>query len=322
MIINPVTNIPVNAKSHIHGYAQKWAELLDEKISHKCNNLDDELFIEHGVNFNGALNLFGGANEDLYNRFENAMKVDVITSLDIDMPDYGAMIKKRIGAKTTFKGITEEWCDKVSNWCESAETYTMEDYALDNPEAGITVGDSHAPSFAAAGDAIFVNNAKTLHGTVVKSTLDTLMRDVDAKNRAVTFCFGSIDIRHHYLRDNNIQYMEETIKKYVNQAFQITDNPHFAAPVPVEYEGRKIPKTGWRKGTPFYGSLAERSGITQEFIELLDQHSGGKVVHPPWDWYEMCPEKYAKTHMELNSSFHIAPTYYRSENWGVNDFIG
>ena len=108
MIVNPVTNIPVNAKSHIHGYAQKWSGLLDEKISHKCNNLDEELFVEHGVNFSGALNLFGGANEDLYNRFENAMKVKILTSLDIDMPDYGAMIKKRIGAKTTFKGITEE----------------------------------------------------------------------------------------------------------------------------------------------------------------------------------------------------------------------
>lgn len=322
MIINPVTNIPVNARSHIHGYTQKWSELLDEPISHKCYDLDDELFIEHGVNFSGALNLFGGANEDLYHRFENAMEVNVITSLDIDMPDYGEMIKKRIGAKTTFEGIDEHWCDRVSVWCGFAETYTMADWALDNPEVGITVGDSHAPAFAAKGDAVFINNAKTLHGAVVNSTLDTLMRDVNAKNRPVTFCFGSIDIRHHYLRDNNIQYMEDTIKKYINQAFQITDDPYFAVPVPVEYEGRKIPKSGWFKGEPFYGSLAERSGITEEFMELLDQHSGGRLIHPPWDWYEMCPEKYAKTYMELNSSFHIAPLYYRSESWGQNDFIG
>ena len=121
MIVNPVTNIPVNPKSHIHGYSQKWSGLLDEKISHKCNNLDEELFVEHGVNFSGALNLFGGANEDLYNRFENAMKVKIITSLDIDMPDYGAMIKKRIGAKTTFEGIDKDWCDRVSVWCGFAE---------------------------------------------------------------------------------------------------------------------------------------------------------------------------------------------------------
>ena len=46
-----------------------------------------------------------------------------------------------------------------------------------------------------SGDAIFVNNAKTLHGAVVNSTLDTLMRDVDAKNRTVSFCFGSIEER-------------------------------------------------------------------------------------------------------------------------------
>jgi hypothetical protein len=34
----------------------------------------------------------------------------------------------------------------------------------------------------------------------------------------------------------------------------------------------------------------------------------------------MDPEKYAKEFMEHGSSFHIAPPFYRSNDWGVTVF--
>ena len=130
MIVNPVTNIPVNPKSHIHGYAQKWSGLLDEKISHKCNNLDEELFVEHGVNFIGALNLFGGATDALFWNVSSVMTAKEIISLDIDMPDWGAQLKKRIGAATTSKMITETWCDRVSQECKKIKHTHMKCFLL------------------------------------------------------------------------------------------------------------------------------------------------------------------------------------------------
>lgn len=317
MITNPISNIPVNKKSHVYGWSKKWADLLNVGINHKCDGNFDKVYIDHGVSFGGTLNLFGGANKDIFDKINRVMAIADVTSLDRDMPDYGAMLKSRIGASSTYEGITEEWCDKVSEKCKTIPSLKMEDM----PIKGITVGDSHSIAFANKGDVIFRDDGKTLHG-ISRGNLSSMMRGIDAKNISVTFCFGSIDIRHHYLRNDNIQYMEDSIKRYVDQAFKITDDPWFSAPVPVEYEERRVPKTGWFKGTPFYGSLAERSGITEEFIDILSIASNDKVIHPPWEWYEMDPEKYAKTHMELNSSVHIAPPYYRSENWGQNEFIG
>ena len=320
MITNPIANIPVNKKSHVYGWAKKWSDLLNEKIDHKCELNHEKTYIEHGANFSGTLNLFGGANEEVYNKIDkvilNSSCPDNIFSLDHDMPDYGAMLKKRIGAKTTCPKITEEWCDKVSERCSKIKTIRMEDMAT----PGITVGDSHTIAFAASGDAIFRNDGKTLYGAL-NAGLKSFMRGVDVNNRPVTFCFGSIDIRHHLCRHKKID-LRNMIERYIDQAYEITRDPRFAVPVPVEYTDRKIPKSGFYKGEPYFGSWKERHDLTHQFIELLNEYRGNRVISPPEEWYMMDPERYAKNYMELSSSFHIAPPYYRSENWGQNEFIG
>ena len=89
----------------------------------------------------------------------------------------------------------------------------------------------------------------------------------------------------------------------------------YATPVPVEWEGRKIPKTGYFKKTPFFGSMEERRAVTEQFISELYKQSG-KVVQAPEEWYTMDGEQYAKTYMEFGSSFHIAPPFYRRNDWG------
>ena len=321
MIVNPIANIPVNKKSHVYGWAKKWSDLLNVKIDHKCEKYHETVYIDHGANFSGTLNLFGGANKDVFDRINRVMTSEKVISLDHEMPDYGEMLRKRIGAKTTYEGITEAWCDKVSIKCKWINSLKMEDH--ENVERGITVGDSHSIAFANKGDVIFRNDGKTLHGAL-KEGLDTFMRDA-LFTRAdtdipVTFCFGSIDIRHHICRHGGLD--KTMIERYIEQAYNITNKPFFAKPVPVEYEGRRIPKSGFYKGEPFYGSWEDRWNITGEFITYLNEFlSKEQIIGPPEEWYRMDPEKYAKTHMELSSSFHIAPIYYRSENWGINEFF-
>jgi len=153
-------------------------------------------------------------------------------------------------------------------------------------------------------------------GRIVKFGLKNIFRDKPIEGN-ITFCFGSIDIRHHLLRHDNVD-LKAMIKEYIKQAKECTDNPKFAAPVPVEYEGRKLPKTGYYKGTPFYGSQSERKRITTEFIDILTEESNNNVVKPPSFWYDMDPEKYALNFMERNSSVHIAPPFYRRNDFGVN----
>ena len=50
----------------------------------------------------------------------------------------------------------------------------------------------------------------------------------------------------------------------------------------------------------------------------LFKEAKGKVIMPPTEWYTMDPEKYANTYMEHGSSFHVAPPYYRRNDWGVS----
>jgi len=318
MITNPISNIPVNKKSHVYGWARKWADLLDQSIDHKCEQYHKKVYIDHGANFGGTLNLFGGANKEVFDKINRVFTSDTIISLDHKMPDYGTMLKKRIGAKTTYKGITEKWCDEISERCRQISSFKMENHP--NIETGITVGDSHSIAYANKGDVIFRNDGKTLYGAL-NAGLKSFMRGVETKGIPITFSFGSIDIRHHFCRHKKLN-IRNMIEEYVSQACDITQNAFFAKPVPVEFEDRRIPKSGFYKGTPFFGSLEERKEMTGEFISLLLEYaSPDQVVGPPEIWYSIDPEKYAKTYMELSSSFHIAPLYYRSENWGINDFF-
>ena len=122
IITNPISNIPKNEKSHSLGWAQTWRKLLDASINHNCNPQilnADTIYIDHGVNFGGTLNLFGGATKEVFDRINLVMACKNIISLDWDMPDYGAMLLKRIGAKTTYELITPEWCNLVAKRIES-----------------------------------------------------------------------------------------------------------------------------------------------------------------------------------------------------------
>ena len=60
VITNPLSNIPKAPKSHNLGYAQIWADQLNAKIDHTCTkNIQnaDIVYINHGVNFTGSINL-------------------------------------------------------------------------------------------------------------------------------------------------------------------------------------------------------------------------------------------------------------------------
>jgi hypothetical protein len=320
IIVNPISKIPQLKNSHVRGWSQVWAEQLKAHIDHKCIgpiHNSDELFIEHGVNYGGTLNLFGGADDGLFDRIDHVMKANKVTSLDVEMPNWGEQLRKRIGNATTSSKITEKWCDDLSEWCKKIPSLKQEQIDwLD----GVSVGDSHTTSFSHEDDVVLRTNGKTLYGTL-RTGLKNELRGMPPKG-FVTFSLGSIDIRHHLMRHIGKHEfgVRDLIKEYVKQGREIEDefgvDVWYAAPVPVEHEGRKLPKTGYYKGTPFFGSRDARLGLTMHFIELLNKYSDDKVIMPPKAWYNMDGEEYAKRFMEANSSVHISPEYYRRYNWG------
>jgi hypothetical protein len=175
------------------------------------------------------------------------------------MPDYGAMLKKRIGANTTYEGITEEWCDKVSLRLKQVKSLKQQDLNYDN----IIVGDSHTIAFSGTTDRVYRNDGKTL---VWRNQVRTrqFLRETTPVGR-VTLCFGSIDIRHHILRRDSFD-IKDFVRQYVEQGNELAEDVWYCAPVPVEWEDRKIPKSGFYKKTPFYGSATDRRDIHYAFL--------------------------------------------------------
>ena len=320
-LTNPISNIPRLKNSHVLGWSLVWADQLNARIDHTCSpaiGLDTTVYIEHGVNFGGTLNLFGGATKEIFDRINRVAAHPNVVSLDFDMPDWGEQLKKRIGAPTTYVGITEQWCDALSKRLSTVPSLKQEQLpGVSAKLDGFTVGDSHSPAYSRDTDIVLRENGKTLYGTL-KRGLITEFRNTRPFGK-ITFSYGSIDIRHHILRHKDFN-LEDMLVEYVKQGRAIEAEYEcdvwYSIPVPVEYEERRLPKTGYFKGTPFFGSRQDRLTLTYQWMERLNKISGNKTIMPPIEWYKMDGEKYAKTYMENSSSVHISPQYYRRNDWG------
>ncbi len=318
MIYNPFASIPVRHKSHVRGWAMHWSECLKVQILRQDEPLDcPTLYLEHGVNFGGTLNLFGGVDIKLVDRLETlANYAGKLVSLDVPMPNYAEQLSKRIGQKTCSSRLTKDLLAALDARLKDSTTLTQADLKCGH----VTIGDSHSTAFAPQGSSVLRTNGLTLHGALTKGHFIDELHRLDHQPKRVTLVAGSIDIRHHVGRqDQRGEALLDLLARYVDTARFIKSeydiDVEVAAPVPVEWEGRKIPQTGFYKDTPFTGTLSQRQSWTQLFIDILINEDL-MVVSPPVEWYTMDPEMYADTYMELSSSVHIAPTFYRRFDWG------
>jgi hypothetical protein len=315
MIFNPFSGIPANKKSHVRGWAMIWAELLATEIAAK-GEVGDDLYLDHGVNFGGSMNLFGGVTTDMIDTLSQLLlSPGHLTSLDMPMPNYVEQLSKRLGQATCHPALSDLLPALSERFGESSYL-TMAQLGLKH----VTIGDSHASAFSPKGSSVLRTNGATLYGALrddsIKAQIDSLVKPPER----VTLVYGSIDVRHHLCRQTSPEAaLDSLIDEYSRQIQDIQVDymceVEVAAPVPVEFEGRKIPKTGFYKDTPFAGTRDQRLALTRRFIRLL-QAKGLNTVTPPIDWYDMDGEDYANTCMELSSSVHISPTHYRRySNW-------
>ena len=306
MITGTFTKIPRKKNSHGYGWARTWAENLKVGINHD-NHPVDILYLDHGVNFGGGINLFGGFNDKLKESIDNFLLADKIFSLDIDMPEYGNMLAKRKDV------IDKAWCARVQDKCNQAITLLSTDLNTD----WLTIGDSHSAAFAPEGSMIIKTNGLTLAGQIRKK-FDYITDHMAKCNnlQGITLVFGNIDIRHHLCRLGFSYYacrdMWIDFKRFGDS---LPIQVEYAVPWPIEFEGRKLPKTGYYKDKPFHGSLYERQEVLKNIIEIMDEQNMNNIMYPR-DWLDMDPEIYAKEKMENMSSVHISPECYRRKEFG------
>lgn len=300
LVATPFITISRQLSSHRAAQGVIYADQLQEanvgkiKVNmtgdlyeNEFSNFDD-LYVYHGNDWSGNINLFGGLNNFPY--IENFVNFSRFTgkvySLVIDMPDYYGLMKEKFDkAREKDKEWNPLWdgidWDNLKRMCETAETIVPNDL---RKYTKMSVGDSHAICMYRPGWSNLSVPFKTLHGAL-KEGLETFL-----DNRIYThleFYFGNIDVRHHLLRQENPEVAtRQLVAEYMKQVHEISQKYNCKVRVyellPIEDESRSIPKTGWYKGTPFYGSRRERNDIRKLFKEEVKKRCTEDVMLYEW----------------------------------------
>jgi hypothetical protein len=174
----------------------------------------------------------------------------------------------------------------------------------------VVAGDSHAICMYRPG--WFVNSVpyKTLHGAL-KEGLQTF---IEPHHEIAEFYFGNIDIRHHLCRQPDPeQATRDLANRYYTALSQLDLAKVYAYELlPIENESRVLPKTGYYKGTPFYGSWEDRNRCRLIFKEeMRNLCAQGSVNFIEWTSY-LLNDKFELDfeHMEKPKSVHLSRNSY------------
>jgi hypothetical protein len=321
LITSPFTPVSSNIHSHRAAQAAIYAEQISVEngglvhldrtgdIHHDINSFDS-IYVYHGNDWFGSLNLFGGmknyGNIDNLIRFSKIDKTKKVYSLWIDHPKYSEMLEPRLNGE-----IHPDW-HKV-DW---ENLKYIENNAITIREIEIVnravAGDSHAICMYRPG--WFVNSVpfKTLHGAL-REGLQTF---IQPHHEIAEFYFGNIDVRHHLCRQPDLEMATRDLaNRYYTQLSQLDLAKVYAYELlPIEHESRVLPKTGYYKGTPFYGSWEDRNRCRLIFKdEMRKLCAQGSVNFIEWvdpllnDRGELdfeCMEKPKSVHLSRNSYPH------------------
>ena len=317
-IVAPVGNITTRKGSH----KAAWAKIIRVQLSQMGYDVEivtkketwdsyNVILLEHGMEFKGSYNIFGGATDELAAdllRITTAYgQGKTLISCDWPMPDIGEWIQKRQGnCEPKFKELDYSYFTAVCGQINGYDRTTM--------SGGICIGDSHILSQWMPGWEILRMDGKTLHGAL-EMGLDTL---VDDHHQTALFYFGNIDIRHHILRQSDPATAIQTLVwNYVTQLYALRQrmgSVYVVHALPIEDESRKLAKVGYYKDTPFYGSWDHRNWARTCFNELLNswapQYSIEVIPHP--ETFVGTDGRLKFDVMEPSKGVHISPEHYRT----------
>jgi hypothetical protein len=297
LVMSPFTPISKNIASHRAAQAVIYADQLrqsglkvDVMMSGDKRNIHDyqALYVYHGNDWGGSLNLFGGLKE--FNNVDNFVEFSKfkgdVYSLAISFPDYHAMLQNRIHRLVDEQKKPEDvdprwhtvdWDNlKRMQKCHIVEP----NYAKFHPR--IACGDSHAICMYRPGWMINSVPFKTLYGAL-KDGLEQYVFGNEFCFAEMEFYFGNIDIRHHLCRQSNPEHAtRELVQHYFERVKHFNVASKIYEPLPIEDVSRQIPKTGWYKSTPFYGSWEERNEVRNIFIDECKRQESDKVKLFQW----------------------------------------
>ena len=280
------------------------------------HNQYDVMYVYHGNDWSGGMNVFGGVkgfpysfNTRNFSKFKGK-----VYSLAIDFPPYHEMIEERINkAKEKGGEIQDEWLDvDIANLKRMYET--AETIKFPQRTRNLVIGDSHSICMYRPGWMINSVPFKTLNGAL-NDGLHTYVETVGsmALFDKVECYFGNIDIRHHLCRIDGdpIQNTIELADRYINavESLLVKDVAIYEL-LPIEDESRKLPKSGYYKDKPFWGSWSQRNECRLAFRERLEEKaSRARIIR----WVDNLINKQGQldfNYMEKPQSIHLSREYY------------
>ena len=315
--------------SHKGGWAYLWANQfkhylnqlgeggVEIKVLHNDEPWDDcdLILLDHGMEFTGeTLNLFGGAQDEPAKRLNRLIEhsCEKLVSLDRPMPDYGSLGKGRLKACSDLWRNTD-W-DAISVACSKMDNFTQQ--KMGKVFNHLLLGDSHSFSMYKPGMVVSRNDGQTLFGALKQGLKSFIKPFDDVKN--LTLYFGNIDIRHHLMRQSDpFGSLDSMLDEYFKQIKDLgMDSIELIETLPIENESRRLPKTGYYKGTPFAGTWAERTKLHQLWNIRLDQFVRrnpelNAILYKHPEVYKNSKGELDFDVMEKPKSVHLARLYYR-----------
>lgn len=320
-----VDDIVTPFSSRIHSHRSAWARtqvcmLQDEGHFAEMAFGDVDMIrncdiwaISHGMEFKDAYNIFSGWQQEHKDKLlVFAEKFGHTISLERPMPNLRELLEPR-AAKTDFNLSEAEW-KQVEATCKATETLTH--LEILGAPSRVVLGDSHSIARYRANTLVLRNDGLTLHGLLKRGVADMLEEGLEGgQTGRLVIQAGNIDIRHHLMRQDDpykaVDDLLDELREQLMDAWkkELFTSAEVTEPYPIEFEGRRIPKTGFYKGTPFFGSWSERKELRDYFAEQLGEKF--KNVHRwPAEFFEATPEEYSQNFMEKPGSVHLSPAHY------------
>ena len=294
MLCNQLVNAGYKNATVITDWTTDWSEF-------------DVVLLEHGMEYKGAFNIFGGANDELFHQINRLFtKGPRMYSLHHDMPSIAELIEKRLKTGSELFKTLETRIEEAREICSGIQR-------VDHIEKTdkLCFGDSHSFSQYTPGFMVNRNDGLTLFGTLKRGLLDY----VYPWTNELRIYLGNIDIRHHLMRQDDpvsvltkmmVQY-EQTLQQSGIKTIEVIQA------LPIENESRQLPKTGYYKDTPFAGSWQERTDL----VKLMNEMIVDMCTRNGWStWkhsgaYKNPIGELSFDVMEKPKSVHIAREFYR-----------
>lgn len=333
IVTSPFQQITDRPTSHRSAQAYIYADELFQGVNEVTINVGGKIkdfsdytlvAVYHGNDFQGGLNLYGGIHGFDPSGILALSRVPanrVLNLGNIEFPDYGEMLRPRIEkARESGKPYPSGW-DQVDldNLSKMAGKKSAPWHYLHWSPTTLTVGDSHAISMYQPGHHVHSIPFKTLHGALkvgLKSYMEEFLEYMSAHPAylyQLNFYFGNIDIRHHVCREGNWkENVNSLCERYADQVIELenTVETKVFELLPIEDESRALPKTGYYKGQPFWGSWEERNKSRLHFRDRMIQLLGKDKVILWTDYLLNDAGQLDFKHMEKPKSVHLARSSY------------